>query len=229
MEERKEYFDKIAERGQLIIISGPSGVGKRTAVKQYLSEHPNAVRCVSMTTREPREGEVEGKDYFFVSHMEFERAARSNQLLEHSFYKRNGYGTPKKTVEDARNAGKNVVLILDIIGAIKIRALCPDATLIFLMPPSWEQLEEQLREKCKGNEEEILEHLDNAREEILCAGQYDYILVDDTVENTVRRLGQIIHGNRYSRNSMKNFLESYIESELKLSAQLEEEIALVTE
>lgn len=229
MQERKEYFDKIAERGQLIIISGPSGVGKRTAVKQYLSEHPNAVRCVSMTTREPREGEVEGKDYFFVSHMEFERAARSNQLLEHSFYKRNGYGTPKKTVEDARNAGKNVVLILDIIGAIKIRALCPDATLIFLMPPSWEQLEEQLREKCKGNEEEILEHLDNAREEILCAGQYDYILVDDTVENTVRRLGQIIHGNRYSRNSMKNFLESYIESELKLSAQLEEEIALVTE
>lgn len=229
MEERKEYFDRIAERGQLIIISGPSGVGKRIAVKQYLSEHPNAVRCVSMTTREPREGEVEGKDYFFVSHMEFERAARSNQLLEHSFYKRNGYGTPKKTVEDARNAGKNVVLILDIIGAIKIRALCPDATLIFLMPPSWEQLEEQLREKCKGNEEEILEHLDNAREEILCAGQYDYILVDDTVENTVRRLGQIIHGNRYSRNSMKNFLESYIESELKLSAQLEEEIALVTE
>lgn len=228
MTERKEYFDKIAERGQLIIISGPSGMGKRTAVKQYLSEHPNAVRCVSMTTREPREGEVDGKDYFFVSHTEFERAARSNQLLEHSYYKRNGYGTPRKTVEDARNAGKNVVLILDIIGAIKIRALCPDATLIFLMPPSWEQLEEQLREKCKGNEEEILEHLDNAREEILCAGQYDYILVDDTVENTVRRLGQIIHGNRYSRNSMKNFLESYIESELKLSAQLEEEIALVT-
>lgn len=229
MSERKEYFDKIAEKGQLVVISGPSGVGKRTAIKQYLSEHPNAVKCVSMTTREPREGEVDGKDYFFVSHMEFERAARSNQLLEHSYYKRNGYGTPRKTIEDARNAGKNVVLDVDIIGAMKVRVLCPDATLIFLMPPSWEELERRLRERYKGSEEEVQERLDSAQEEILCAGQYDYILIDDTVENTVRRLGQIIHGNRYSRNSMKTFLESYIESELKLYPQMAEEISLVTE
>lgn len=229
MIERKEYFDKIAEKGQLIIISGPSGVGKRTVVKQYLSEHPNAVKCVSMTTREPYEGEIDGKDYFFVSHMEFERAARSNQLLEHSYYNRNGYGTPKKTIEDARNAGKNVVLIVDIIGAIKIRTLCPDATLIFLMPPSWEELERRLRARSTESEEVIKERLDYAQEEILCAGQYDYILVGDTVEDTVRRLGQIIHGNRYSRNSMKTFLESYIESELKLPSQLEEEISLLTD
>lgn len=229
MSERKEYFDKIAEKGQLIIISGPSGVGKRTAIKQYLCEHPNAVKCVSMTTREPHEGEVDGKDYFFVSHLEFERAARSNQLLEHSYYNRNGYGTPRKTIEDARNAGKNVILVADIIGAMKIRVLCPDATLIFLMPPSWDELERRLYERHTESDEVIKERLDYAREEILGAAQYDYILVDDTVENTVRRLGQIIHGNRYSRNSMKAFLESYIESELKAYPQLAEEISLVTE
>lgn len=229
MSERKEYFDKIAEKGQLVIISGPSGVGKRTAIKQYLSEHPNAVKCVSMTTREPHEGEVDGKDYFFVSHLEFERAARSNQLLEHSYYNRNGYGTPRKTIEDARNAGKNVILVADIIGAMKIRVLCPDATLIFLMPPSWEELERRLYDRHTESEEVMKERLDYAREEILGAAQYDYILVDDTVENTVRRLGQIIHGNRYSRNSMKTFLESYIESELKLHPQLAEEISLITE
>ena len=229
MSERKEYFDKIAEKGQLIIISGPSGVGKRTAIKQYLAEHPNAVKCVYMTTREPHEGEVDGKDYFFVSHLEFERAARSNQLLEHSYYNRNGYGTPRKTIEDARNAGKNVILVADIIGAMKIRVLCPDATLIFLMPPSWEELERRLYERHTESDEVIKERLDYAQEEILGAAQYDYILVDDTVENTVRRLGQIIHGNRYSRNSMKAFLESYIESELKAYPQLAEEISLVTE
>lgn len=229
MSERKEYFGKIAEKGQLVIISGPSGVGKRTAVRQYLSEHPNAVRCVSMTTRAPRKNEVDGKDYYFVSHTEFDRAVRSNQLLEHSYYNRNGYGTPRKAVEDAREAGKNVVLIMDVIGAMKIRVLCPDATLIFLMPPSWEELEQRLRERNTESEEGIEERLNSAQEEILCAEQYDYILIDDTVENTVRRLGQIIHGNRYSRNSMKAFLDSYIQSELKLDNGLAEEISLVTE
>ena len=97
----------------------------------------------------------------------------------------------------------------------EVRALCPDATLIFLLPPTWEDLEERIHDGKIKSEEEIAERLFIAQEEVLCAGQYDYILINDTVEDTVRRLGQIIHGNRYSKNSMKSFLKSYIESEIK--------------
>lgn len=214
MSEEKKYFEKIAEKGQLIIISGPSGVGKRTVVNQYMKEHPNAVKCTGVTTRAPRANEEDGKDYYFISHLEFERMIRSQQMLEYVYYNRNGYGTPKKAVEEAREAGHNVILIVDVVGAMKVRTLCPDATLIFIVPPTWDELEERIKKRNSENAEEIEERLAIAQEEILCAEQYDYILINDTLENTVRRLGQIIHGNRYSRSSMKAFLESYIESEL---------------
>lgn len=218
----KKYFEKIAERGQLIVISGPSGVGKRTVIQAYMEEHSSAHRCVSVTTRQPRAEEEEGREHYFLSNTEFDRMVRSQQLLEYSYYNRNGYGTPRKAVEEARNAGKNVILIVDVMGAMKIRALCPDATLIFILPPDWEELETRIRQRHAGNEAMIEERLSAAQEEILCAEQYDYILINDTVKNTVRRMGQIIHGNRYSRNYMKTFMESYIESEIR--SELAEEI-----
>ncbi|MCI6019437.1 MAG: guanylate kinase [Clostridiales bacterium] len=214
MNTEKKYFEKIAERGQLIVISGPSGVGKRTVIAEYMKEHPNAMKCTSVTTREPHPNEVDGKDYHFISHLEFERLIRSQQMLEYAYYNRNGYGTLRKAVEDAREAGRNVILSVDVTGAMKVRALCPDATLIFIMPPTWDELEERIKSRNTEHPDVIAERLMIAQEEILCAGQYDYILINDTIENTVRRLGQIIHGNRYSKSSMKKFLESYIESEL---------------
>lgn len=210
----KKYFEKIAEHGQLIVISGPSGVGKRTVITEYMKEHPNACSCTSVTTRAQRPGEEDGKDYYFLSHLEFDRMVRTQQLLEYRYYNRNGYGTPRKAVEDARNAGRNIILNVDVTGAMKIRALCPDATLIFILPPTWADLEERIRKAYPGNEDLIQEKLLIAQEEILCAQQYDYILINDTVENTVRRMGQIIHGNRYSKNSMQTFMESFLESEI---------------
>ncbi|HBA64490.1 MAG TPA: guanylate kinase [Lachnospiraceae bacterium] len=215
MSTEKKYFERIAERGQLIVISGPSGVGKRTIITEYMKEHPNAIKCTSVTTRSPYAHEVDGEDYYFLSHLEFDRMIRSQQMLEYAYYNRNGYGTPKKAVEEAREAGHNVILNLDVTGAMKVRALCPDATLIFIMPPTWEELEERIRTRNTENPDVIADRLLIAQEEVLCAAQYDYILINDTVENTVRRLGQIIHGNRYSSTSMKAFLESYIESELQ--------------
>ena len=215
MNNDKKYFERIAERGQLVVISGPSGVGKRTIINEYLKEHPNACTCTSVTTREQRPHEVDGDKHYYISHLEFERMIRSQQLLEYGYYNRNGYGTPRKAVEDARNEGHNVLLITDVTGAMKIRALSPDATLIFLLPPTWSDLEERIKTRHSESEEVIEERLIIAQEEILCAEQYDYILINDTVEKTVRRLGQIIHGNRYSRNSMKPFMESYLESEIK--------------
>ena len=219
MSTEKSYFDKIAEYGQLIVISGPNGVGKNTVIRQYLSEHPNACRSISVTTREPRPGEVDGKDYFFISVNEFDQLVRSQQLLEHVYHNNNGYGTPRKAVENNRQEGRNVILYVDVMGAMKVRALCPDATLIFIIPPSWEELERRVRASTSLSDQEIKEYLECAEEDILCAGQYDYVLINDEVDKTVRRLGQIIHGNRYSRNSMKGFLESYIQSELKPNSE----------
>lgn len=215
MSTEKQYFEKIAEHGQLIVISGPSEVGKRTLIKAYMEQHPNAYRCTTVTTRQPRTDEEEGREHYFLSNTEFDRMVRSQQLLEYSYYSRSGYGTPRKAVDEARTQGRNVILIADIMGAMKIRAMCPDATLMFILPRTWDELEERVRERHAGNEEVIEEHLLAAQEQILCAEQYDYILINDTVEDTVRRMGQIIHGNRYSRNSMKTFMESYIASEIQ--------------
>lgn len=214
MNNDKKYFERIAEHGQLVILSGPSGVGKRTVLNGYLAEHPNALTCTSVTTRQPRKGETDGVEHFFVSHLEFDRMVRSKQLLEYGYYNLNGYGTPRKAVEEARNKGHNVLLITDVSGAMRIRALCPDATLIFLLPPTWDDLVERIQNQDILSNPELEQRLYIAQEEIQCAEQYDYILINDTVENTVRRLGQIIHGNRYSRASMKPFMESYLESEI---------------
>lgn len=211
----KEYFGKVAEYGQLIIVSGPSGVGKKTVIKEYLKDHPNAVRCISITTRPQRPDEVDGVDYYFVSHKEFDQLVRSNQMLEYGYYRRNGYGTVRNAVEQLRAKGHNVILDIDVVGAMKVRTICPDATLVFLVPPTWEELERRIRDGKIESEEEIKERLEIAQEEVLCAEQYDYILINDTVVDTVRRFAQIVHGNRYSRNSMKSFLKSYIESEIK--------------
>ena len=212
---QKEYFNKVAEYGQLIVVSGPSGVGKKTIIKEYLKDHPNAVRCTSITTRDQRPDEVDGVDYYFVSHEEFNQLVRSNQMLEYGYYRRNGYGTIRNAVEQLREKGRNVILDIDVVGAMKVRTICPDATLVFLVPPTWEELENRIHNSKFIPEDEIAERLDIAKEEILCAEQYDYVLINDTVEDTVRRLAQIIHGNRYSRSSMKGFLKSYIESEIK--------------
>ena len=211
----KSYLKRIAERGQLIVISGASGVGKRTVVKEYIKKHPKAIRCVTVTTRPMRPGEVDGEEHWFITNQEFEVMIRTNQLYEHSYYNMYGYGTTRAAVEQARAAGRNVILIEDATGAMRVRALCPDATLIFIVSPTWAELEQRIRDRHAGeSEEEIQEFIGSAQEEILCAGQYDYILVNDTVEKTVDRLGQIIHGNRYRAVSMKGFIDDYIESEI---------------
>lgn len=214
VEMKKNYFDKIANHGQLIIISGPNGSGKRSIINQYMSEHPNACQCVGVTTRAKRPYETEGKDYFYISQLEFDRLIRSKQMLEYTYYENYAYGIQKQFIVDSRKEGRNVLINMDVNSAMRVRAYFPDATLIFIMPPTWEDLEERLR-KLGTDEEVIEEQLEWAREQIACAIQYDYIIVNDTVDKAVSRIAQIIHGNRYSRNSMREFLDDYIESEIR--------------
>nr|WP_296956042.1 guanylate kinase [uncultured Mediterraneibacter sp.] len=212
---KKEYLDKIAEDGQLVVVSGPAGTGKRTVLQEYLKDHERACISIPVTTREQKKDEVDGEEYWFVSVAEFERMIRTGEMLEYHYVGNYGCGTTKKGVEEARAKGKNVILDVDPTSAMKIRTLCPDATLIFILPPSWTELKERLEGTGLYSEEEIAQLMDMAEEDIACANQYDYVLINDNVTSAVNRFAQILHGNRYSRNSMKGFLDSYIEGEIK--------------
>ena len=223
---KKEYLDKIAEYGQLIVVSGPSGVGNKTVLREYLQDHEQVCVSVSVTTRRQRKHEIDGKDYWFVSVPEFERMVRMGEMLEYTYVNGNAYGTTKKSVEEARARGKNVILDVDTIGAMKILALCPDATLIYILPPSWDELKSRLSSTGIYTEEEVNALMEIAEEEISCANSYDYILVNDTISNTLSRFAQIIHSNRYSRNCMKEFLDSYIDGEVKPHVQSYKEALL---
>lgn len=121
------------------------------------------------------------------------------EMLEYTYVNGNAYGTTKKSVEEARARGKNVILDVDTIGAMKIRALCPDATLVYILPPSWDELKSRLSSTGIYNKEEVNALMEIAEEEISCANSYDYILVNDTISNTLSRFAQIIHSNRYNR------------------------------
>ena len=205
---KKEYLDKIAEYGQLIVVSGPSGVGNKTVLREYLQDHEQACVSVSVTTRRQRKHEIDGKDYWFVSVPEFERMVRMGEMLEYTYVNGNAYGTTKKSVEEARARGKNVILDVDTIGAMKIRALCPDATLIYILPPSWDELKSRLSSTGIYTEEEVNALMEIAEEEISCANSYDYILVNDQVEDCVDRLHQIILSERAKAQRNEEFINT---------------------
>lgn len=195
------------KKGQLIVVSGPSGVGKGTVLKEYLNSRDGITYSVSATTRQPRPGEENGIHYYFLSREEFERTAAEGGMLEYASYNGNYYGTPKAPVEQQRNQGNDVVLEIEVQGALQVKKSCPDALLIFVAPPSFEELKNRLTGRQTEDTKTVENRLNIARQELMCAGEYDYIIVNDTVEQAVRRLGQIISANRYNKNNMKEFLD----------------------
>ncbi len=195
------------KKGQLIVVSGPSGVGKGTVLKEYLNSRDGIAYSVSATTRQPRPGEENGIHYYFLSREEFERTAAEGGMLEYASYNGNYYGTPKAPVEQQRNQGNDVVLEIEVQGALQVKKSCPDALLIFVAPPSFEELKNRLTGRQTEDAKTVENRLNIARQELMCAGEYDYIIVNDTVEQAVRRLGQIISANRYNKNNMKEFLD----------------------
>ena len=184
---------KLNHRGLLIVLSGPSGVGKGT-VRKALFEMPEQefVYSVSMTTRAPRPGEVDGVDYYFVSREEFERQIETGNLLEYAEFVGNYYGTPKDKVEEQLASGKEVILEIEVNGAFQVREKCKDAVFIFLVPPTRQALYDRLKSRGTECEERILARIEKANKEFKLAYQYDYIVVNDEIYNAADRIMAII-------------------------------------
>ena len=167
------------KKGVLFVFSGPSGVGKGTLKAKLFEEFADRIAySVSATTRGPREGEVDGKDYFFISRQEFERRVKNNEFLEHAEFAGNCYGTPRAYVEKLLDSGMNVVLEIDVQGALQVMKSMPECVSVFILPPSFEELEHRLRGRGTETEEKVRERLETAKRELPYAPQYDYQIVN---------------------------------------------------
>jgi len=186
----------MAESGLLIIISAPSGTGKSTLCKKLIGHFPEACYSVSVTTRDPRRGEVEGKDYFFVSENEFKQKIRRGELAEWAWVHGHYYGTPRDFLE--RNLAKGI----DVRGAMKLKKEYPEAVFIFLAPPSFSELERRLKGRRRNNEATIRKRLTNARWEIGQIANYDYLVINDRLVDALKQLKSIVMGekNRVKRS-----------------------------
>ena len=181
------------KKGLLIVFSGVSGVGKGTLLDRLMPmEELNLAYSVSMTTRAPREGEVEGEDYFFVTKKRFVEAIKNDELLEHARFVGNDYGTPAKYVEEQRNLGKNVILEIEIRGAKQIMEKCPDALSIYIVPPSLEELERRLRARGTEDDETIMKRIAKAKKELKDTEFYEHVVCNDDLDVAVEEIRQII-------------------------------------
>lgn len=184
------------KKGILIVFSGPSGCGKGTVLKELIDKDDNVFLSVSATTRSPREGEINGKNYYFLTKEEFEEQISNDGMLEYAKYCENFYGTPKAPVLERIEKGQNVILEIEVQGAMKVKEKQKDAVLVFLMPPSMEELERRLVDRQTEDIETITKRLNTAKEEIAHKDEYDYIIVNNTVSDAVADLEAIIRAER---------------------------------
>ena len=193
----KEAKDSDMKKGLLIVFSGPSGVGKGTIIKELMNdENLNLVYSISMTTRAPREGEVDGVNYFFVSKERFNEAIYNDELLEHACFVDNFYGTPKAYVEKMRNEGKNVLLEIETVGAKQVMNHYEDdkgCVSVFIVPPSIEELESRIRGRKTESEEVIKKRIFKATQELRETYRYQHVVCNDNIENAVMKVKDIIN------------------------------------
>ncbi len=180
--------------GKLIIFTGPSGVGKGSLMRSLLQRHPELYYSVSVTTRPPRPGEIDGKDYYFISRSKFEQLVRSGEFLEWAEFALNYYGTPREGVEKQIRSGKSVVLEIDLEGARQIRATFPSTLSIFILPPSFQELENRIRGRASDSEEAITRRLRRAQEEIHAADEFDIQIVNDDFEVALNSIETVLFG-----------------------------------
>ena len=199
---------KMRRKGILIVVSGFSGVGKGTLMKQLVHSYDNYALSVSMTTRQPRPGESDGKEYFFVSREVFEKTIAENGLIEYANYCGNYYGTPKEYVEKQLEKGKDVILEIEIQGALKVREQFPTALLLFVMPPSAQELKKRLEGRGTETKEVIDKRLKRATEEAEGIENYDFIVINDKLEECVKEMHGLILAAHETPDRNQEFIDN---------------------
>ena len=195
------------EKGKLIVISGPSGAGKSTVVFKAIEGREDVCFSTSVTTRKPRPGEVDGREYFFVDPDRFKEMVENDELLEHAEYVANSYGTPRAYVEEKLEAGLNVLLDIEVQGARQIHEKKPDAVMIFIVPPSLEELERRLKGRGTDTERAIEARLIRARQEYQEADFYDYLIINDDADKAAKELSAIILAEHCRFNDRMEYLK----------------------
>lgn len=195
-------------RGKTFIITGPSGVGKGTIIKELFQRQKNLYFSVSATTREPRPGEVDGTHYHFLTKETFLAWIADNAFLEHAEYVGNHYGTPKKYVDEAMERGEDVILDIEVQGADQVYENRPETVRIFIIPPSWEELRRRLLGRGTEDAAKVQSRLLRAKEELSYAQHYDYIVVNDSLEKAVEEIQAIIKAEHCRLSEQKELLAS---------------------
>lgn len=198
----------MSQNGILAVVSGFSGAGKGTLMRELLTKHSEQYALsISATTRKPRTGEKHGREYFFLSKEEFEQMIEADDLIEHACYVGNYYGTPKSYVMEQMRAGRDVILEIEIQGALKVKEKFPDTLLLFVTPPDAEVLEQRLRGRGTESDEVIRDRLKRAVEEAEYMGQYDYILVNDDLAVCTEEMHQLIQAQHKKTGQNLEFIE----------------------
>lgn len=200
----------MSNKGLLVVLSGPSGAGKDTVLNNLLAKNKNIRISTSATTRSPREGEVDGEDYYFISNEEFVQLISKDGMLEYAEYCGNYYGTPYDQVESWLCKGRDVVLEIEVKGGAQVMKRCPDAVSIFIIPPSLKELEMRLKNRATEPDKIIEKRLNIAREEINAAKDYNYIVVNDTVEQCATDICNIIVSEKMKSYRKINIIEEVL-------------------
>lgn len=198
------------DKGQVFIISGPSGSGKDTLLVELFKKRPEIAFSISSITRDMREGEKEGEKYNFISKAQFEEMISNNQLLEYNKYVDNYYGTPRKPVEEVTKSGRDIIIEVDVNGAAQIREKLPQSVSIFIMPPSFDELERRLSGRGTESKELIEKRLKSALSEIKRAKEYDYIVVNREIPCAVDDIISIINSCRLQLGRQKNIINEVL-------------------
>lgn len=195
------------DKGILLVVSGFAGSGKGTIMKELISKYDNYALSISATTRKPREGEQEGVHYFFKTKEEFEQMIEKGEFLEYANYVGNYYGTPRAYVEQQLNSGKDVILEIEVQGGLNVRKIYPDAMLVFVLPPNVAEIRNRLKKRGTESDDVILKRMERGSEEAEIIGQYDYLMINDNLDECVRRLHYTVQSARCAVKRNLDFVE----------------------